>query len=114
MLPPTRSTSGRSSRLIHGGIRYLEHGEVGLVHECLRERKVLLRLAPHLVRPVPMYLLAPSSRARTMYGIGLAGYDLPHEDRQERAIVTDTLRDFATMAVTANGGAEFIGSASAQ
>jgi glycerol-3-phosphate dehydrogenase len=69
-------TSGRSSRLIHGGIRYLEHGEVGLVHECIRERKVLLRIAPHLVRPAPMYLLAPSSRARTMYGIGLTGYDL--------------------------------------
>ncbi len=69
-------TSGRSSRLIHGGIRYLEHGEVGLVRECLRERKVLLRLAPHLVRPVPMYLLAPSAKARARYGVGLAGYDL--------------------------------------
>jgi glycerol-3-phosphate dehydrogenase len=69
-------TSGRSARLIHGGIRYLEHGEIGLVHECLRERKILLRLAPHLVRPVPMYLLAPSSRERALYGIGLTGYDL--------------------------------------
>jgi glycerol-3-phosphate dehydrogenase len=69
-------TSGRSSRLIHGGIRYLEHGEIGLVRECLRERKILLRLAPHLVRPVPMYLLAPSVPARALYGVGLAGYDL--------------------------------------
>jgi glycerol-3-phosphate dehydrogenase len=69
-------TSGRSSRLIHGGVRYLEHGEIGLVRECLQERKVLLRLAPHLVRPVPMYLLAPSSRAKALYGIGLTGYDL--------------------------------------
>jgi len=69
-------TSGRSSRLVHGGIRYLEHGEIGLVHECLRERKILLRLAPHLVRPVPMYLLAPSSRARAQFGIGLTSYDL--------------------------------------
>jgi glycerol-3-phosphate dehydrogenase len=69
-------TSGRSSRLIHGGIRYLEHGEIGLVHECLRERKILLRLAPHLVRPVPMYLLASSPRARAQFGIGLTGYDL--------------------------------------
>jgi glycerol-3-phosphate dehydrogenase len=69
-------TSGRSSRLIHGGVRYLEHGEIGLVRECLRERKVLLRLAPHLVRPVPMYLLAPSAQERALYGVGLTGYDL--------------------------------------
>ncbi len=69
-------TSGRSSRLIHGGVRYLEHGEIGLVRECLRERRALLRLAPHLVRPVPMYLLAHSSRAKARYGAGLTGYDL--------------------------------------
>lgn len=69
-------TSGRSSRLVHGGIRYLAQGEIGLVRECLRERKILRRLAPHLVRPVPMYLLADSSQARAVYEIGLAGYDL--------------------------------------
>ncbi len=69
-------TSGRSSRLIHGGIRYLEHGEIGLVRECLRERNVLLRVAPQLVQPVAMYLLAPSAQDRALYGIGLAGYDL--------------------------------------
>ena len=68
--------SGRSSRLVHGGLRYLEHGELGLVHECLRERKILLRLAPHLVRPVPMYLLTDSPRTRALYGGGLAGYDV--------------------------------------
>jgi glycerol-3-phosphate dehydrogenase len=69
-------TSGRSSRLIHGGIRYLEHREFGLVHESLRERKVLLRLAPHLVRPVPMYMLADSPGTKARYGAGLTGYDL--------------------------------------
>jgi len=69
-------TSGRSSRLVHGGLRYLEHGEVGLVHECLRERRILLRLAPHLVRPVPMYLLAESASTRAVYRAGLTGYDL--------------------------------------
>ena len=46
-------TSSRSSRLIHGGIRYLEEGDIGLVFEALRERRVLLRIAPHLVRPLP-------------------------------------------------------------
>ncbi|HEX8823534.1 MAG TPA: glycerol-3-phosphate dehydrogenase/oxidase, partial [Archangium sp.] len=46
-------TSSRSSRLIHGGIRYLEHGHLGLVFESSIERARLLRLAPHLVRPLP-------------------------------------------------------------
>ncbi len=50
-------TSSRSSRLAHGGLRYLEHGEFALVHEALTERGLLLeRLAPHLVRPVPFLL----------------------------------------------------------
>jgi len=53
-------TSSRSSRLIHGGLRYLEHGQLGLVFEALRERAVLLRIAPHLVRPLPFVM--PSYR----------------------------------------------------
>src|SRR3954447_14939426 len=47
-------TSSRSSKLVHGGLRYLEMFDFGLVHEALEERGLLLtRLAPHLVRPVP-------------------------------------------------------------
>ena len=46
-------TSSRSSRLVHGGVRYLEHGQLGLVFESSHERRVLLRIAPHLVRPMP-------------------------------------------------------------
>ncbi|HEY9429501.1 MAG TPA: glycerol-3-phosphate dehydrogenase [Gemmatimonadaceae bacterium] len=45
-------TSSRSSRLVHGGLRYLEHGELHLVYEASRERRILLRIAPHLVRPL--------------------------------------------------------------
>lgn len=45
-------TSSRSSRLIHGGLRYLEHGELHLVYEASRERRILLGIAPHLVRPL--------------------------------------------------------------
>lgn len=45
-------TSSRSSRLIHGGVRYLEHGYLGLVFEASRERRALLQLAPHIVRPL--------------------------------------------------------------
>jgi glycerol-3-phosphate dehydrogenase len=68
-------TSGRSSRLIHGGIRYFEHGELGLVHEALRERKILLRLAPHVVRLLPTYMLADSLASRALYRLGLTVYD---------------------------------------
>lgn len=46
-------TSSRSSRLVHGGLRYLEQGNLRLVHEASQERRTLLRLAPHLVRPAP-------------------------------------------------------------
>ncbi len=46
-------TSSRSSRLIHGGLRYLEHYDFALVFEALRERAILRRIAPHLVRPLP-------------------------------------------------------------
>ena len=46
-------TSSRSSRLVHGGLRYLEQYDFGLVFEASRERRILLRIAPHLVRPLP-------------------------------------------------------------
>ena len=49
-------TSSRSSKLIHGGLRYLEHGELGLVRECLRERQLLLHLAPELVKLRSFYI----------------------------------------------------------
>jgi glycerol-3-phosphate dehydrogenase len=70
-------TSSRSSKLIHGGLRYLEQFEFGLVHEALRERGLLLtRLAPHLVRPVPF--LVPLTRwyERPYFGSGVLLYDL--------------------------------------
>ncbi len=49
-------TSSRSSRLVHGGLRYLRHGHFALVREALHERERLLRACPHLVRPLPMLL----------------------------------------------------------
>ncbi len=49
-------TSSRSTKLVHGGIRYLEQFHLGLVHECLRERTTLLTIAPHLVRPLPFLI----------------------------------------------------------
>src|SRR6266700_7006530 len=56
-------TSSWSTRLIHGGLRYLEHGEIGMVRESLRARGRLLRERPHLVHPVH-FLLALSDNTR--------------------------------------------------
>jgi glycerol-3-phosphate dehydrogenase len=71
-------TSGRSSRLIHGGLRYLRHGQMRLVREALHERGLLLRLAPHLVRASRFILpLYPESHHRPLQlRFGLVGYDL--------------------------------------
>ena len=70
-------TSSRSSKLIHGGLRYLEMLDFGLVREALEERGLLLtRLAPHLVRPVPfLYPLTHHAWERPYVGAGLALYD---------------------------------------
>ena len=69
-------TSSRSSKLIHGGLRYLQHGRLRLVRESLREREILLRIAPTLVRRnrfvIPVYR---SSRVRSwQLRAGLAAY----------------------------------------
>jgi glycerol-3-phosphate dehydrogenase len=72
-------TTAASTRLIHGGLRYLEHGEVGLVRESLRERETLLRkTAPHLVRPLPMLVPVYDGRRRGRLTIraGMLAYDL--------------------------------------
>ncbi|HKS08850.1 MAG TPA: glycerol-3-phosphate dehydrogenase [Pyrinomonadaceae bacterium] len=71
-------TSAGSTRLIHGGLRYLEHFEFGLVRESLRERETLLRIAPHLVRPlsvtIPIY--KEGQRGWTTIRAGMVAYEL--------------------------------------
>ncbi len=70
------ATSSASTKLVHGGLRYLEHGEFRLVRESLAEREVLLRIAPHIVRPLEFVLPhAPELRARWMIRTGLFLYD---------------------------------------
>jgi glycerol-3-phosphate dehydrogenase len=74
-------TSSRSSKLVHGGLRYLEQLDLSLVHEALQERGLLAtRLAPHLVRPMPFLLPLPRQAwrgglLRGYYGAGVAAYD---------------------------------------
>ncbi|MBV9957114.1 MAG: glycerol-3-phosphate dehydrogenase [Acidobacteria bacterium] len=76
-------TSGWSTRLIHGGLRYLEHGELRLVRESLRERERLLRLATHLVRPLPMLIpiYKGARRGRLQIRAGMWLYDLLSLDK---------------------------------
>lgn len=70
------ATSSASSKLIHGGLRYLEHAAFRLVCEGLAEREVLLRMAPHLVQPLRLVLPhGPAARPRWMLRAGLALYD---------------------------------------
>jgi glycerol-3-phosphate dehydrogenase len=70
------ATSSASSKLIHGGLRYLEHREFRLVHAALKEREVLLRAAPHLVRPLRFVLpVNEARRSALVLRIGLLIYD---------------------------------------
>jgi len=77
-------TSSRSSKLIHGGLRYLEQGDFKLVKESLRERDLLVsRLAPHLVRPLPfLYPLYKKVVERPYVGAGLVIYDVMEGTRR--------------------------------
>jgi glycerol-3-phosphate dehydrogenase len=69
-------TSSASSKLIHGGLRYLEHGAFRLVREALTEREVLLRMAPHVIRPMRFMLPPlPGLRAPLKLRLGLFLYD---------------------------------------
>ncbi|MBI4414066.1 MAG: glycerol-3-phosphate dehydrogenase/oxidase, partial [candidate division NC10 bacterium] len=71
-------TTSRSSKLIHGGLRYLELFDFGLVAESLRERERLRRMAPHLIRPLPFIIpvYRGAKRGMIQIRIGLALYDL--------------------------------------
>lgn len=64
-------TTSRSTRIIHGGLRYLEHGEIGLVRESLRERERLLATRGHLVRPLNFLLAMPEGSSRSALEVRL-------------------------------------------
>jgi len=70
-------TSSHSSKLIHGGLRYLQYGDFGLVFEALRERRTLMKLAPHLCRPLPFLFPAYAGLppGLTTLGMGIALYN---------------------------------------
>ena len=97
-------TSSRSSKLVHGGLRYLEQFNFALVREALRERALLLdRLAPHLVTPLPfLYPLAHRIWERPYVGAGLTLYDTlgglqPSVPRHSHLSKTAALRAFPSL-----------------
>lgn len=95
-------TSSKSSKLVHGGLRYLANGDVAMVAEGVRERDRTRRAAPHLVRPLPFVVATPGRADRAMLKAGLVAYDAlgvgrsvaPHEriGPSELGRVAPTLR----------------------
>lgn len=69
-------TSSRSTKLLHGGVRYLAQGNVALVREALAERATVMRIAPHLAQPLPFVMPSYGWWQTPFYGLGLKLYDL--------------------------------------
>ncbi len=75
-------TSSRSSKLVHGGLRYLQNFDLGLVREALLERQLMVALAPHLVRPLPLVVPAfEGAHPDRLVGVGLNLYDVMSRER---------------------------------
>lgn len=70
-----KGTSSRATKLVHGGVRYLAQGDIGLVREALRERTTLLLNAPHLAQPLPFVMPSYRIWEAPFYGTGLKMYD---------------------------------------
>ncbi|GAC1434953.1 MAG: glycerol-3-phosphate dehydrogenase/oxidase [Solirubrobacteraceae bacterium] len=76
-------TSSRSSKLVHGGLRYLQNFDLGLVREALLERQLMVALAPHLVRPLQLVVPAfDGQRPDRLMGVGLNLYDVMSVERR--------------------------------
>ncbi len=95
-------TSSCSTKLVHGGVRYLQQGNLALVREALHERHILLKNAPHLVHDLPFVIPLYRWWERPFYGIGMALYDLlsgthglkpsRHLSREETIALTPTVK----------------------
>ena len=71
-----KGTSSRSTKLIHGGVRYLQNGDISLVIEALKERGVLKKNAPHLIKKISFIIPSYNWWSNSFYGIGLKIYDM--------------------------------------
>ncbi|HUB09059.1 MAG TPA: glycerol-3-phosphate dehydrogenase/oxidase [Myxococcales bacterium] len=102
-------TSSRSSKLVHGGLRYLQNFDLGLVREALLERRLLVHLAPHLVRPLPLVVPAfEGARPDRLVGVGLNLYDVMsvERDRSRRSRRARRSRGERGLASASAGGEE--------
>jgi glycerol-3-phosphate dehydrogenase len=103
--------SAWSGRLVHGGLRYLEHRDFALVRESLRERERLFRLAPHLVKPLRLIMpfYSHNRRPAWMIRLGMIAYDVLSFDKKtgrHQIMSTEaTLRRFPGIAREGLGGA---------
>lgn len=93
-----KGTSSRSTKIVHGGVRYLAQGNVGLVKKALRERSILLRNAPHLIRKLDFLIPAYRRWEKFYYSTGLKVYDFlagddefPESQAVNRAAVLESL-----------------------
>src|SRR5687768_14788433 len=71
-----KGTSSRSTKLIHGGVRYLRQGNISLVREALHERAILLKNAPHIVNKLDFIVPCYSLWQKIFYGVGMKAYDM--------------------------------------
>ncbi|WP_301109869.1 glycerol-3-phosphate dehydrogenase/oxidase [Sporosarcina sp.] len=93
-------TSSRSSKLVHGGVRYLATGNVGLVKESARERKVLKKIAPHLIHPLDFIIPVFKSGSLIKYRTGFLLFDKlakSTKDETHRTLTADEVREYAPL-----------------
>ncbi|MEN9654783.1 MAG: hypothetical protein RL235_895 [Chlamydiota bacterium] len=94
-------TSSRSTKLIHGGLRYLQQGHIFLVHEALTERGLLIQNAPHLVHRLPFCIPTYKTWEKPFYSIGIALYDILASGRKlgasERWSTQETIQRIPTL-----------------
>lgn len=89
--------SGQNGRMIHGGLKYLETLDIGLVREALRERRILQTIAPHLVRPTELTMpIRKGGRPRVMIGAGLLLFDIINMFRDPRSRIISARKALET------------------
>ena len=91
-------------KLVHGGLRYLQNFDLGLVREALLERQLMVALAPHLVRPLPLVVAAfGGQRPDRLLGLGLNMYDVMSREPLRRRAARRNADGRSTGAPTATG-----------
>lgn len=104
----SKATSSRSTKLIHGGVRYLQQGNVSLVFDALHERKLLARNAPHIVREESFVIPGYRWWEKPFYSTGLKIYDLlagpDNFGRSRRLSVSETIQEVPTLRKEGLGG----------